>query len=301
MKYGFPKNLIEALVCQKDGGLLAIREEKDSDTDKIHEGALVCKDCETVYPVQNGIVNLLGNQSQLDDSLAQEIKARDVAAPQYNTKLQTRYEKEVPSTIKCLGNYSQKNIIEYGSGTGRITQEIVKAAKKVLAIDFSYESLLFASKNIQSSDFGLVLADITQLRTKNDYFDMALSTQCFEHIPNNQLREFHIKSVRDTLRSGGLFISSVYHHDMRRRLKKLSQEGTHGSGIYYYYYRAKELSRLHEKFFTIEKIHPIDITLPFEARFSFSPKLKGKTSRVCENIPILNSFGHLLLLKCKKE
>ena len=301
MKYGFPKKMINSLVCQKDGGKLDIISEIDSNEYTIRKGTLACEQCNSNYFIKKGIVNLLDNQNRLDNLLEQEIKSRDVEAFQYNRKLQTRYEKEVSSTLKCLGNFNNKYIIEYGSGTGRLTKEIFKVAKQVLAIDFSYESLVWASENIEFNNVGLVLADITQLRTAKNYFDIALSTQCFEHIPNNKLKNFHLKSVYDTIKVGGYFVSSVYHHDIRRRLKKLSQEGIHRSGIYYYYYSLKELSDIYVKFFSIVSSCFIDITLPLEARFSFSPKLSGKISRICENIPVLNELGHLILLKCKKK
>ncbi|MBT6334995.1 MAG: hypothetical protein HOJ29_03315, partial [Candidatus Magasanikbacteria bacterium] len=52
--------------------------------------------------------------------------------------------------------------------------------------------------------------------------------------------------------------------------------------------------------FSFERSRYIDITLPFEARLSLSPRISGVLSRIVEYIPVLRRFGHLLLVRLKK-
>jgi len=50
--------LLSKLQCPEcDGGLSA--ENIQTDTDDLMEGQLRCRSCETIYPVQQGIPNLL--------------------------------------------------------------------------------------------------------------------------------------------------------------------------------------------------------------------------------------------------
>jgi ubiquinone/menaquinone biosynthesis C-methylase UbiE/uncharacterized protein YbaR (Trm112 family) len=296
MQYAFPKKLISSLVCQKDKQPLSEDIVWEGDEKKILKGSLVCKQCRTAYEIKDGILDLLMGQQGLDDILTLEIKERDKQADSYDKRMSIRYEREVPSTIKQLGDYRGKKLIDYGCGTGRITEELL-ACDAILAADFSRQSLLeFAKKLGDKDNVGLVLADVSQLVTAPEYFALALSSQVYEHIPTKEPRLKHLKNISETLAANGRFVCSAYYHDLRRRLRKEPIEGYHEEVIFYHYFTLKEIKDEFKAVFKIKRAKIIDITLPLETRLGLSKMLGGYASRVFENFPLVNSLGHLVLL-----
>lgn len=171
----------------------------------------------------------------------------------------------------------------------------------MLACDFSLQSLKVLAKKIDQQAIGLVHADATQIVTANDFFDLVVATQFYEHIPSKELRKSFLSHSGNTLKKGGRFISTTYHYDLRMRMKKQPQEGMHWGVTFFHYYTIGEIKEEFSKYFTITRIHPIDITLPFEVRLGLSKELGGKISIFCEHIPLLNLFGHLVLCVGRKK
>ncbi len=301
MYCGFSKNLIESVVCQKDATGLIIGSIDIEDENVIFEGNLICPKCGAKYEIKRGILDLLTGQDKLDNILLLEIAARDKEAFNYDNKLSARYYREIPSTIKELGNLKNKKIIEYGCGTGRFTIKIKECAD-ILATDFSRNSLLILSKKlIGVKNVGLVLANSVSLVTSENYFDLALSAQVLEHIPEERMRRLFLENIKKTLISNGVFVCSAYHYDLRRRIKQELREGYHKSNIFFHYFSKKEIKKEFSPVFHIKKIKGIDIVLPFEYRFGFSKYFKGKLSRLLEKIPFVNNLGHLVLVTAIKN
>lgn len=302
MSYGFSKKLIPALVCQKDGGDLKIANTAEADDRVVVEGELVCKQCERKYKISKGIVHFLTEQKEVGSELQDEIRARDKGAHRYDQRLKDRYYKEVVPTVRQLGSLKDKTLIDYGCGTGRITARL-SAAKAVLATDFSHESLLYLADKLSSQDnFGLVLADATQLKTKENFFDLGLSSQVLEHVPTKEMRADWLKNIKDTLVLGGKFVCTAYYQDIRRRLKKQPVEGHHPkSNIFFHYFSIGDIKNEFGPIFKINKIKIIDITLPLEVRLGLTRIFKGHVSRLLENVPFIRSLGHLILVVAVKN
>lgn len=291
----FPVSHIEGLVCQKDGSHLEVSSgEKDG---YIDNGILACTQCSTKYPVREGILHILDKQEEMSELQKEEAKARDKFAQKYDERLAPRYYREVTSTVEALGDVANKKVIEYGCGTGRITEHIKGYPDELLLVDFSLNSLQVLQEKEGIGVAGLVHADASQLITKKDYFDKALSAQFLEHIPSHPKREQFVKNVASTVKDGGLFVCSAYHQDFRRKIRNQPKEGAHEGGMYYYYFNSHELAELFKKYFAKVVIFPIDIQLPLTERFSVPQKWRGHISRSLEKVPILNRFGHLLLVK----
>ena len=129
---------------------------------------------------------------------------------------------------------------------------------------------------------------------------MAFSAQFIEHITTKEKRIDFLKNVFRALKKQGDFICTAYHYDLRKIIKKQSKEGFHKNGIFFRCFSVKEIKSEFEKFFKIIKLHPIDITLPFEAKLNLPKKIGGWISRFCQHVPIVNRFGHLVFIKAKK-
>jgi len=301
MKVGFSKKAVEAMLCQRDKASLTIKQIESGDEKVIFSGSLKCSACEQEYQIKDGILDLLVGQSDLPDIMKDEIEARDKEANTYDQRLSTRYHKEIPSTLSALGNLQGKKVMEYGCGTGRLTEILVKRSELIVANDFSRESLsILAEKLNGCENVALVLADSVQLRTKEKYFDIVCSFQFLEHVPTAGQRANFIEHAKNTLLDKGTLVLSVYHFDLRRQKNNESIEGMHSSGIFFHYFNIGEMSEEMHKYFNYVKIKPIDITLPLEARMKLPIKLSGFLSRLFENLPYLNRFGHLLLIQAKK-
>ncbi len=301
MYCGFSKKLITGIVCQRDGLKLSIKEEIISDTYTITQGTLICSRCGLVYEIKDGVLDARVGQKELDTVLLAEIDARDIKAASYDERFAPRYAREIPSTIAELGNISGKTIVEYGCGTGRMTMELLKSGA-VLANDFSRNSLLILSQKLKGkNNIALVLGNAVTLILSNSYFDLALSAQVFEHIPDRVSRNKFLKNVRNSLKKYGKFVCSAYHQDLRRRLEKKPQDGYHASQIFYHYFYNSEIKAEFSRVFEIKKVKNIDITLPLEMRLNMSKYYKGMVSRISEYIPFVSLFGHLVLVVAVKD
>jgi ubiquinone/menaquinone biosynthesis C-methylase UbiE len=263
----------------------------------LQDGILKCSVCKAEYEISEGILYFLQRDRDLNELMLKELEARDQEAEDYDSRLQGRYYKEVVSTLGQLGDIRGKNVIEYACGTGRFTGEITKA-DSILAVDFSLASINILSRKLAGrKGVGLILGDASSLVTRDNYFDLALSTQFLEHIISEEKRAVFLRNVQRTLKNGGSFVCTAYHHDLRRRVKGLPKEGRHPSGIYYYYFGKKEIKSDFKKCFSTQDLKVIDITLPLEQRFGLSPVFAGQLSRFFEKLPIVNQLGHLILIK----
>lgn len=292
---GFPKKLVSTLCCSICGRALTSSTEEEY----IDEEVVACV-CGKEYRIHEGILEY-HELTELPVLLQSEAEERDRQATRYDRRLDVRFFREVQSTLRAMGDLQNAVVLEYGAGTGRLTSAYAAEVSAVVACDFSRNSLEILKHKLQkNSVIGLVIADCTKLQTTSDTFTHALAAQVFEHFPYDATRHAFLRSCMQSLRMGGVFISSTYHYDLRMRLKKEKREGLHSGGIYFRYYEQHELRSLFEVVGVVELLHPIDIVLPFETRFVSSEKIRGYISRSLERVPLLNQFGHLLLARLKK-
>ena len=302
MYASFPVNIVRFIKCQKDSGNLTVGNS-DIFNNRIVDGSLKCTDCGTIYRIKQGILNLVSLQDSLDTISAQEVKARDKEAETFDEMHRDlRAEMETVSTFAHLGKVSGKNIIEFGCGTGRYTTKLLQEPNQVVALDFSMQSLLVLAKKLKAeANIGLILADITQVCIARESFDLALSFQVLEHIPDKLQRAAFLEKVNKCLRYDGIFLCTAYHYDLRRRLRKMPPEGFHPSNIFFHCFVISELKREARRCFKETHIHPIQIELPFTRRLGLTGSSIVGLSKRLEHVPVLNNFGQLVILKTRKS
>ncbi|MBP9855805.1 MAG: methyltransferase domain-containing protein [Candidatus Pacebacteria bacterium] len=290
--HGFPKSVLNILLCPKDEGELAVEQAGEFLT----AGDVRCVTCGQVYKIDQGILRLdelIDNQQ-----MKQEVVARDAGAGRYDERLSPRFYSEIKPTLKLLGEVLDQTILEYGAGTGRLTAELAGAGL-VVAVDFSFSSLqLLAAKQI-NSPLALICADATAVKFKAGTFDKVVATQLIEHIPTRELRQQFYNLIKKHLAANGLFLASVYHHDLRRRRKKMTQEGEHKGGIFYHYFTEMDWQEELGGVFSKIKIGYLDLTWPLLSRFKLSLKMVGWLSQVGTSIPLIRQLSHLLYVKAK--
>lgn len=292
MYVGFPHSLIASLRCPADNATIVYSGAEEHLTN----AQLSCASCKRQFEVRDGIV-LMTEQDTLPPHLVSEMKARDSEAKTYDAHLAHRYHREIEPTLREIGSLKNKNVIEYGAGTGRFTELLSQESGLFLATDISLESLyVLTHKNIPRS-VGLVCADATAFPTAPSFFDAALALQVIEHMPAPSIRERFYKLTKITLKPGGFFVASVYHQDLRRILHRQPIDGAHANGVPFHFFSVHEFQFELRRVFKNVRARAIDIVLPLEKRLRFPERLQGMISRICEYIPLVNKYGHLVLAK----
>lgn len=289
---GFPLLAVKLILCPHDGGEL----NPSVDDEFIMAGELSCKLCGRRYRLEQGIVRL--DEFISHPVMKDEVVARDEEAVNYDARLSPRYFREIVPILNQLGSVDGKKVLEYGAGTGRLTTELAGAAL-VLAVDFSLSSLkILASKKL-NSPLALVCGDATQVKFKGQEFAVVVATQLIEHLPGSVLRRQFYERVKDHLQPAGCFLASVYHHHLRRRLKRLAPEGKHEGGIFYHYFTMVEWRTELTAVFPRVKIGYLDLVWPFLSRFNLSPRLEGWLSALGVKLPLIRQLAYLLYVKAQ--
>jgi len=296
MYAGFARELLQLIRCPDDGAPLLLDAEGDG---PVRCGTLTCDRCETVYPVENGILNLLVHQD-FDPVSAHEIKARDEDAGNYHnycTKIGDR--KEIPSTLAMMAGVAGKRVVELGCGTGRYSVRLGPEAAQFIGVDFSIHSLaILAAALPAGGSTGLVLADATRFRTAKGHFDLVLCAQLLQHVPSRAMRDELYRNVAAQLRSGGVFVCNAYHYHLSLRLLRQAREGRHESGIFYHRFTRGELTDEIGCHLEVSSARPISIHLPFSGTLRLNDVW---LSRKIESVPLVNALGALMLVKAEKR
>lgn len=110
---GFPNSLIDLIRCNRDGGELAI-EGLAADGDYIIQGSLKCRKCGADFKIQDGILDMPGEEIKGDKLSLYEMQMRDkIASDAVYNAAETFSEldkMEVPSTLQRLGSTAKKSI-----------------------------------------------------------------------------------------------------------------------------------------------------------------------------------------------
>jgi ubiquinone/menaquinone biosynthesis C-methylase UbiE len=142
--------------------------------------------------------------------------------------------------VKNNGSFC--SAIDIGSGTGRITASIAPLVSRMVAVDFSQQSLrVLNSKKIEGCS-GLC-ADVSYIPFRDSIFDLAVSCQV---LPLMQFYELltTLREVNRILKQQGLFVFSVYnlHHWRSRSLYEYEAAGLYFKrfSVNYVYYLASK-------------------------------------------------------------
>ena len=207
------------------------------------EGSLCCNACGRQYPVSDGILRAM--PSRLLAEQKREIRARDDQVDQYEAMwyLNLFGLVEIPMTLRRLAIEPACRVLEAGCGTGRMTSRIAAAARDLVSIDFSYESLrVTREKGLMSGakNIDLVQADLCNLPFKDCTFDRVVSCQVLEHIPGDEARSAAIEGLARVARQSGRVVVSAYQHTVFTSVK----QGEHDGGIPFFRFTRPELEAL---------------------------------------------------------
>jgi cyclopropane fatty-acyl-phospholipid synthase-like methyltransferase len=183
-----------------------------------------------------------------------EIIARDIAAEKYeqlelkgkgyhHIRIQLNV---ILSNVKIKAN---DYVLDAGCGTGRITRPIAQRCGKVIAIDFSENSIkvlkeISESKSIKNIE--IMRGDLTKdIPLEN--IDKAISVQVIQHIPSEISRIESVKNICNCLKDGGTFTMASYNYNIFMKNHGVLKEGFFPNGIYYIRYTPEEIKILFQK------------------------------------------------------
>lgn len=167
---------------------------------EVIEGAIHCSDCETYYPIRDGIPRMvigeLGPQTQHRTTSFD--RAIDVWEEHFK-------ELSYPLTEK---DYLGKTVVDIGCGYGRHSFFAARYGAEVIAVDSSEDAVLSTSKNCASlKHVHVVMADAAQLPIKSQVIDHAYCFGVLHHI-ENPLEV--MKKATDILKPSGSLSLWVY-------------------------------------------------------------------------------------------
>jgi ubiquinone/menaquinone biosynthesis C-methylase UbiE len=253
-------DLLLWLACPADGAApLALSVTRQAGPDVVERGALTCPVCGRTYPIEDGIPRLLPDPETLPpDERAEkerERNRRDAEAGVYdaNRMLRILGRWEIPATLRELSPRPEECVVEVGCGTGRFTEQIAPRCRRVLAFDFSIESLKVARSRVPSPSVQFLQADACRLPLRAEVADRALSCQMLEHLPSPAARGAAVAQIARALRPGGTCVVSAYWHSPFTRLAG-SKQGHHDGAIYFYRFDRREFRELLETRFEVRSL-----------------------------------------------
>ena len=247
------RELLEMLTCPESGLPLTGWDGVSQ------EGLLRCEDSEATYPVRDGIPVLLPLELQEGSAALEvvsevaekkrEMAARDAQVGAYDRMMGLKVftSAELPLSLHYLRPESDNLMLEGGCGTGRMTPAFAAAARGLMALDFSMESLRVArdklSPELQAKTL-FIQADLSKLPLCTEVFDRVGSFGVYEHIPTPEARAKALSEMARVLKprtAGGRFALSAYRWGPPQSWGS-EREGHHDGGIYFYRFTKPELT-----------------------------------------------------------
>ncbi len=245
-------SLLSLLACPTcRSGLVA----QQSNSEVLH-----CEKCQTDYLNESGIWCLLPQRVATEDveeiAKDQERKARDEQAGDYDRMIGLKLFgiAELPLTLRMMKRERADTLVEVGCGTGRMTTTFAKRAQRMIALDFSLESLKRCQAKLKTNGIEnvvLVQADATSLPFQNEIADQVVSCQVLEHLPNESARSKMIEELSRIATQGASVVLSAYKHSLLMKMFG-KKEGEHEGGIYYYRFSKRELNELIGRSLTVK-------------------------------------------------
>ncbi len=272
-------------------------------------GGVACEACLRDYPVTEGIVCCFdpgGSGDPESEIKRREVDARDEKAEGYESAIsRLRNAIEIPPCVGAIQAAPSDVVAELGCGTGRLTLRYAARVGRVVAVDFSLQSLLVLRRKIPRElrdRVLLVQADVSALPLAAHAFSKVVSFQVIEHLPTPESRGAAIGRAGELLRPGGAFVCTVYNWSRGKQSDaargvgdNTRKEGFHTSGIYYYNFEAPELRGLLETAgLRVELLR--GLLVPVRGGSLLRP-LVVPLNRLLSRTPLGVRHGHLLLAR----
>lgn len=144
-----------------------------------------------------------------------------------------------------------KDVLDISCGTGYGTHRLIKAgAKKIVGIDISPETVLYAQKRYFNDSVIFQTGSILSLDFADNSFDVVVSFETIEHV---DLPEKALSELRRVLRPGGVLVISSPNRLLTSPGKSLSDKPN--NPFHFFEWNLNEFVESANKLFYVEKIY----------------------------------------------
>lgn len=297
MSLTFPRDLISLLRCPEDGATLATAAdcEWEGSGQRLRQGHLACTHCRAVYPVRDGVVELLGGTRMHEESVREQA-TRDAISTKLDPLLDDwatdDQRMEIEPTMEALKLDPRLTVLELGCGDGRYTVPLARNARRVLALDFSMGAIRVAQRRLESkANVGFVQADVSRFKVERRAFDRVFSTLT-SNLPTPAHREALHRLAAESLAPQGRYVGSMHHHGLLEALRRQPKAGHYRNGIFREHFSVSDAAAQVKPHFREVHVQPVQIYLPLAGRLGIS---LVKQSRFAEHLPVANRLGKLVL------
>jgi cyclopropane fatty-acyl-phospholipid synthase-like methyltransferase/uncharacterized protein YbaR (Trm112 family) len=221
------------MFCPEDDG--ALNPQSDVRADTLWNATLRCAACGRAYPVEEGILKLL-DPASLDTESDHERQLRDrnlSAGYDFSDEESDMQLAEVHPMLESAALSEGTDVLELGAGAGRHTVRIATRRARIVAVDFSIDSLRRLSARAEGTwRIALVQADCTRLSVRARSFDVVVST-LVSNLPTKERRDSMMALAARAIKPAGRFVFSAHHYGLHSRLAREPRSGRYFEGGIY--------------------------------------------------------------------
>ena len=198
-----------------------------------------------------------------DLQLSSEAEVRDRQAAGYleHAKFPTqvaRLKEWIAGVPPQLARYPA---LDLGSGSGPTTALLLAAGFRVVAIDFSIESLWINRKqNLASAaNAAFVCDDLTRTALTPRSVGVVVASDVLQHIENRRARELLLAEIQRALVPGGRLFLSFFNLNLKHYLKGRSYGTFAGGAIKYERLLPQDVTGSLPDFIVVDRMYPTNI------------------------------------------
>ncbi len=311
--------LQHALRCpyHPDGDSLCNRHSEKNDSD---EFVLRCPECEREFRVEAGVYRLMPDEFRIDQNphrvdsesiqqMTREMRQRDERAvrsslfrrePDGSPLYWMNIQYDAVARLASVGGGAIG--VDFGTGVGRYVPWLLERFERVIAIDFSFESLRALQENLSAEQRVrclFVQCDLSRLGLARGVASGGLCIEVLQHVPDAGMRKSAIANIARALIDDGTLCLVTNAYAIARRLggsPQVRQDGT----IYSYWHTYGELRRLVEPYFEIETSRGIISYDTFPVR-KLPARWRLRADAMLERSSLGRLFGRDMLLNLRRN
>lgn len=292
-------SLLQVLRCplHPDAGPLEIQPNGTS----LPTG-LKCQDCARVFPIVDGIPDMVVEGGEYDSFREKEMRQWDEQAENYDEKRMREliYWAGVEATVEALKPQDGDMVLDAGCGTGLTVRGYCRPSLRVVALDLSLESLKYLRKTLNHPAADFVKGDLTAVPFASDAFDKVMCSNAITQIPSGGLRRNCAQELGRVARPKGRIVVTAQNLSLKKKRAGWPKEGPargySGAVHYLYRYEPEEFRSLLDSSFQVETIRGAGLPLIYRFKLGWISRRLERVLRRFEGSAargnILVGIGH---------